>query len=84
MPEWIRFSRGNQVGFGIIESEEIVSYTGDMFDSPEPDGEVFSFYELRLECPVPTSALILGIWNNFDAVCEKQHLPQPQHPHWEK
>ena len=80
MTEWIRFSRDNQFGFGVIEDEQVVSYKGDMFHAHEPDGEVISLYDLTLECPLPTSALILGIWNNFDAVREKQHLPQPQHP----
>ena len=80
MAEWIRFSRDNQFGFGVIEDEQVVSYKGDMFHAHEPDGEVISLYDLTLECPVPKSALILGIWNNFDAVREKQHLPKPQHP----
>ena len=39
-----------------------------------------SLSDVTLECPVPPSALTLGIWNNFDAVREKQNLPQPQHP----
>ena len=80
MTEWIRFSRDNQLGFGVIEGEQVVSYKGDMFDSHEPDGEVIPLSDVMLECPVPSSALILGIWNNFDAVREKQNLPQPQHP----
>ena len=80
MTEWIRFSRDNQLGFGVIEDEQVVSYKGDMFDLHEPDGEVFSLCDVTLECPVPSSALTLGIWNNFDAVREKQNLPQPQHP----
>jgi len=80
MTEWIRFSRDNQFGFGVIEGGQVVSYKGDMFDAHEPDGEVISLSDVMLECPVPSSALILGIWNNFDAVREKQNLPQPQHP----
>ena len=80
MTEWIRFSRDDQFGFGVIEDEQVVSYEGDMFDLHEPDGEVFSLCDVTLECPVPSSALTLGIWNNFDAVREKQNLPQPQHP----
>jgi 2-keto-4-pentenoate hydratase/2-oxohepta-3-ene-1,7-dioic acid hydratase in catechol pathway len=80
MTEWIRFSRDNQFGFGVIEDEQVVSYKGDMFHSNEPDGEVISLADLTLECPVPRNALILGIWNNFDAVREKQNLPQPHHP----
>ena len=80
MTEWIRFSRDNQFGFGVIENKQVVSYKGDMFDAHEPDGEVISLSDVMLECPVPSSALILGIWNNFDAVREKQNLPQPQHP----
>ena len=80
MAEWIRFSRGNQVGLGVTEVEEVVSYAGDMIHAHEPDGEVFLLCDLTLECPVPARALFLGIWNNFDAVREKQNLPQPEHP----
>ena len=80
MTEWIRFSRDNQFGFGVIEDEQVVSYKGDMFGACEPDGELISLSDVILECPVPPSALILGIWNNFAAVREKQNLPLPQHP----
>ena len=72
MTEWIRFSRNNQFGFGVVEDEQVVSYKGDMLHTHEPDGEVFSLCDVTLECPVPSSAIILGIWNNFDAVREKQ------------
>ena len=72
MTEWIRFSRDNQLGFGVIEDEQVVSYKGDMFDLHEPDGEVFSLCDVTLECPVPSSALTMGIWNNFDAVRENK------------
>ena len=80
MTEWIRFSRDNQPGFGVIENEQVASYKGDMFDVHEPDGEVFSLCDVTLECPLPSSVLTLGIWNNFDAVREKQNFPQSHHP----
>ena len=32
MTEWARCSRDNQLGFGVIENEQVVSYKGDMFN----------------------------------------------------
>ena len=65
MTEWIRYSRDNQLGFGVIENEQVVSYKGDMFDLHEPDGEVFSLCDVTLECPVPSRTLILSILDQF-------------------
>ena len=80
MTEWIRFSRGNQIDFGIVEGEDVVSHSGNMFGVNEPNGDVFSLTDITLEHPVPATALILGIWNNFQVVRERQNLPQPIHP----
>ena len=80
MTEWIRFSRGQHFGFGIVDGEDVISHRGNMFDLHEPDGEVFSLRDVTLECSLPTTALIFGIWNNFDVVREKQNLPEPRHP----
>ena len=80
MVDWMRFSRGNDEGFGVIEGNEVLSYAGDMFDAHEPDGQVFALSDVKHECPVSKQALIFGIWNNFEVVREKQGLPIPQHP----
>lgn len=80
MVEWVRFSCNGQTGFGVLEQEKIRSYSGDMFFENQPDGEIYDLVDVVLECPVPSQALILGIWNNFDAVREKQGLPIPTHP----
>ena len=80
MAEWIRFSRGSQSGFGVIRDKEVISFSGDMFGKHEPDGEVFQLQDVNLECPASKQALVLGMWNNFDAVRDKQGLPVPRHP----
>ena len=80
MAEWVRFSRNSRSGFGILNHEEVVSYSGDMFDNHEPDGDIYELGDITLECPVSDQAVILGMWNNFDVVREKQGLPVPTHP----
>lgn len=80
MVEWVRFSRNDQTGFGILEEKKVISYAGDMFFEHQADGEVYDLSEVTLECPAPSQALILGIWNNFPSVAGKQGLPTPKHP----
>tara|TARA_B100000029_G_scaffold483232_1_gene534218 strand:- start:202 stop:957 length:756 start_codon:yes stop_codon:yes gene_type:complete len=71
---------GIDSGFGMLEGDTVISCSGDMFCDHEPDGKRFSLSEVALQYPVPRTAIILGMWNNFDAVREKQHLPKPKHP----
>ena len=80
MTEWIRYSIGAESGFGVLDGDSVISYTGQMFGEHKPDGQRFSLPDVTLECPLPRTAIILGMWNNFDAVREKQNLPKPQHP----
>ena len=68
MVEWVRFSRNDQTGFGILEEKKVISYAGDMFFEHQADVEVYDLSEVTLECPPPSQALILGIWNNFPSV----------------
>lgn len=77
---WVRFARSGEDGFGKLEGETIVAFSGDMFDgSARPTGDTFAAADVRLLTPcVPTK--MIGLWNNFGALATKLGLARPTHP----
>ena len=77
---WLRFARAGENGFGRLEGETIVAFSGDMFDgSARPTGDTFAAVDVRLLTPcVPTK--MIGLWNNFGALAAKLGLARPTHP----
>ena len=70
MPHWLRFSYGDEIGFGVLRDETIVVHRGDMFDNPEPTTRTVPLREARLLTPTVPSKLI-ALWNNFHALAAK-------------
>ena len=56
MTEWIRYSIGAESGFGVLDGDCVISYTGQMFGEHKPDGQRFSLPDVTLdpyECASP-------------------------------
>ena len=79
MTRWVRFIAANGAGFGRLEGESIIVFDGDMFDRPQPTGQVRRFEEVRLTMPVRPSKII-AVWNNFRTLLAKMNLKVPAEP----
>jgi 2-keto-4-pentenoate hydratase/2-oxohepta-3-ene-1,7-dioic acid hydratase in catechol pathway len=79
MTIWIRFERGNDIGFGTLENGQVQVHRGDLFGSNEPSGETLPLNSVDLVTPC-TPSKMLALWNNFHATMEKTGLPKPEHP----
>ncbi len=76
---WIRFTHDGATGFGTLEGERIHRHSGDMFDGPEPTGQLFRLEQVRVLMPTKPSKVI-ALWNNFAALGQKLNLPVPAEP----
>ncbi|MGI9024849.1 MAG: fumarylacetoacetate hydrolase family protein [Burkholderiaceae bacterium] len=76
---WIRFIHDGATGFGTLEGDRIHGHSGDMFEAPEPTGQIFRLEQVRVLMPTKPSKVI-ALWNNFAALGEKLKLPVPAEP----
>jgi 2-keto-4-pentenoate hydratase/2-oxohepta-3-ene-1,7-dioic acid hydratase in catechol pathway len=74
-----RFRYRDQVGFGVVEGDEIVEAGGDMFGDFELTGQVYSMDEVRLLAPTqPSKIIALGL--NYRDHAEEVGHPVPEEP----
>lgn len=80
MTSWIRYRSGSaNVGFGRLENGRIHVHQGDLFDAPQPTGEVLSEAEVTKLAPCQPSKIV-ALWNNFHALAAKLEKAVPSHP----
>lgn len=79
MELWIRFERQGEIGFGRLESGDVVVYEGDMFESARATGERCGKDEVRLLTPVAPGKIV-ALWNNFHALAAKLGVAEPAEP----
>ena len=79
MTRWVRFIAAEGAGFGRLEGASIVVFDGDMFDRPQPTGQVRRLDDVRLTMPVRPSKII-AVWNNFRTLLTKMNLKVPAEP----
>jgi len=71
---YVRFARGEEVGFGILDGEEVKELDGDFLASPRPTGRVMKLAEVRLLSPCnPSKVIAVGL--NY-----KSHLGERAKP----
>ena len=78
---WVRYTHQGTAGFGRLAGEQIAVCQGDMFDAPEPAGQMLPLGSVQLSIPCVPSKLI-GLWNNYHAQAAKQALGIPAEPLW--
>lgn len=60
--KYVRYSRGEQISYGILEGETIAELEGDLFDSPKPTGVKVALDEVKLLAPcVPSKVIAVGL-----------------------
>lgn len=79
MIRWLRFTRGEEPGFGTLEGDEVAVHRGDMLGESWTTGEVLPLSAVVLSTPTRPSKMI-ALWNNFRALAEKLGLPEPEEP----
>ena len=77
--KWVRYEHVNQQGFGIIEGDMIHCCTGNMYQSPEPDGKTLPVDQVRILAPCQPSKIV-AMWNNFHELAEAQNFELPEFP----
>ncbi len=77
--KWVRFIQAGTIGFGKLDGDTVHEHRGDMFTESQATGADFALASLRLLTPTVPSKVI-GLWNNFKALGEKQGLEAPPEP----
>lgn len=79
MSHWVGYTYKERVGFGSLLDGGIQVHTGDVFNHPQPTGEVLTLADVTISLPCPPSKFI-GLWNNYHAQAVKQNLSIPAEP----
>jgi 2-keto-4-pentenoate hydratase/2-oxohepta-3-ene-1,7-dioic acid hydratase in catechol pathway len=78
--QWVRFRGGDgRVGFGVLNGNAVIEYTGDMFESPQTTGRALPRHTITLLAPCLPSKIV-ALWNNFHALAAKLGKAAPTHP----
>jgi 2-keto-4-pentenoate hydratase/2-oxohepta-3-ene-1,7-dioic acid hydratase in catechol pathway len=78
--QWVRYRTADgRIGFGALEEEHIVEYTGNLFENPRPAGATVHRDAVTLLSPC-TPSKIVALWNNFRALGAKLGKQAPLHP----
>lgn len=77
--KWMRYRAGAQTGFGCLEGDGVHVHEGDLFDAPRPTGERLALAGLEW-LPPCRPGKIVGLWNNFHALAEKNGWAKPAEP----
>ena len=77
--QWMRFSHAGTPGFGLLAGDQVQVHSGNMFDHPQPTGQVLPLADCQW-LPPCQPAQMLGLWNNFRAAAEKNGWATPPEP----
>lgn len=77
--KWMRFRRPGGEGFGLLEEGRVRVHAGDMFRDPAPTGEIVPLEGLEWLTPCRPGKII-GLWNNFHALAERNGWTRPAEP----
>ena len=77
--KWLRFSHDGKTGFGTLDGDGVLVYTGDMFGTCAPTGDRIGTGHIEWLTPCRPSKMI-GLWNNFRAAADKNGWAIPNEP----
>ncbi len=77
--KWMRFKHANREAFGLVEGATVQVHEGNMFEQPLPTSERIAIDQLEWLTPCTPSKMI-GLWNNFHALAEKNGWATPTEP----
>ena len=79
MAHWVRFERGGEIQFGVLDDDSIAVHRGDMFAGAAPTGEAVPLAGVKPLTPCVPSKMIC-LWNNFHQLAAKNDFQQPKEP----
>jgi 2-keto-4-pentenoate hydratase/2-oxohepta-3-ene-1,7-dioic acid hydratase in catechol pathway len=77
--KWLRFRVGDRIGLGCLAGEEVLVHSGELFSGPQPTGERLPAHDIEWLMPC-TPRTMVGLWNNFHALAEKNGWVRPAEP----
>jgi 2-keto-4-pentenoate hydratase/2-oxohepta-3-ene-1,7-dioic acid hydratase in catechol pathway len=77
--KWIRGRLDGREGWGSVEGDDVLLHEGSLFDHPRPTGERWPLDRVQLHMPCQPRTM-LGLWNNFQALAEKNGWAHPAEP----
>ncbi len=79
MTNWVRFlTDEGAASWGRLGPQGIAAYRGELFGEPVATGQTLAVQSVRI-LPPCTPNKVVGLWNNFRALCVKLGKPQPEH-----
>lgn len=77
--KWMRFRHGGRDTLGLLDGDQVMVHTGDLFQGPQPTGERLPANGIAWLTPCQPGKMI-GLWNNFNAAAEKNGWTRPAEP----
>ena len=77
--KWMRFRHGGREAFGALARDTVQVFEGDLFDRPQPTDEHIAIEAVEWLTPCRPGKII-GLWNNFHALAQKNGWATPAEP----
>ena len=79
MAQWLRFQHQGKSGLGLVQGEQIIVYSGDLFQDPKPTGETLKLADVTIDIPCTPSKMVAMV-DNFHALVTKLEHAVPAEP----
>jgi len=77
--KWMRFRHNGREAFGALARDTVQVFEGDLFDRPQPTAEHIAIEGVEWVTPCRPGKII-GLWNNFHALAQKNGWATPAEP----
>lgn len=77
--KWLRCRHAGRECWGTLQGDEVLVHDGDLFNVPRPTGERWPLAAIEWLMPCQPRTM-LGLWNNFQALAEKNGWARPAEP----
>ena len=79
MAHWVTFTYKNEKNFGVLDTNTVEIYSGDMFNQPVATGKKINANDMTLLNPCNPSKII-ALWNNYKTLAAEKGLSKPNNP----
>jgi 2-keto-4-pentenoate hydratase/2-oxohepta-3-ene-1,7-dioic acid hydratase in catechol pathway len=79
MAHWLRFQHQGKTGFGQVQGEQVLVFTGDLFNNPQATGETLKLSDVTVDIPCVPSKMVAMV-DNFHALVTKLEHAVPAEP----
>jgi len=78
--KWARFRHDGGERLGRLDGDALLLHSGTLFDHPQATGESVPLASVESWLPPCQPRSLLGLWNNFHALAEKNGWARPAEP----